>query len=237
MTMKGSLLRLLAVASLVAACGSAPASGSVAPGVSQAPSSPSGAAPSETPEGSPAPSFVGEFAPVPLKGKGDKTVTFDIPEDAIALASMSHPGKGAFEVRAYDEDGRQTQVLVKTSGPYKGLVLFDLIDHSVSFKVTAAGAWKITVKPTEAAGTWDRTKALKGKSDTVAQVAPSSEAGDTIVMNYTGSGRFAVRAHTPEDETYLVDQVGKYKGTRKLPEGTMLLEIRAKGPWSIKSGS
>ncbi len=224
---------LLAVV-LVAACGAPPASGSIPSGATAGPTTAVGSNPAATPSGSAAPAFVGEFAPVPLKGKGDKTVTFDIPEDAIGLASLSHPGAGQFDVRSVDEDGRETQVLVKTTGPYKGVVLFDLVDHSVAFKVSADGAWKITVKPTETAPAWDGTSTLKGKTDTVVGLATPSAAGDAIAIAYSGKGRFAVRAHTPEDETYLVDQTGRYKGTKKLPEGTNLLEIRAKGTWSIK---
>ena len=124
------------VALLVAACGS-----DVALAVGQHDAdpvaglrAPPGRTPARPPIAAGAGAF-GEFEPIVLKGKGNKTVEFEIPEDAISLAALSHPGKGAFQVEALDADGKVTQTLVKTSGKYAGVVLFDLLDHSVAFKV------------------------------------------------------------------------------------------------------
>jgi hypothetical protein len=227
--------RFLWVALLVVACGGTQASATNPPATS-GPASTDAAAAAGSPAASAGPEFEGAFAPITFKGKGNKTVTFEIPEDAIALASLTHPGKGKFEVRAYGEDGKETQTLVKTAGNYRGVVLFDLVEHSTSFKVSAAGSWKIIVKPTETAADWDGTKTLKGRGDSVVGLATPSEADDTVDLVYSGKGRFAVRAHTPEDEIWIVDVTGKYKGRKDLPDGTAMLEIRAKGAWSIKPG-
>ena len=114
------LVAPLLVALLVAACGSE--SPSPSGGTTRTPSPVSGEAgptPSPSPIAAGAGAF-GEFEPIVLKGKGNKTVEFEIPEDAISLAALSHPGKGAFQVEALGADGKVTQTLVKTSGKYAG---------------------------------------------------------------------------------------------------------------------
>jgi hypothetical protein len=229
--------RLLLIVVLVAACGGDPASPSagaatprpVASGEAVVTPSPS---PIAAGAGAPA-----TFDTIAVKGKGNDTVTFDIPEDAIGIAAMSHPGKGAFEVRAYDADGNETQVLVKTKGKYKGVVLFDLTEHSVAFKVTAKGGWKIAIDSTGAAKAWDGSKAVKGKGDALIGLSSPTTGETKVAVKANAKGRFALRAHTGDEEVYLVDQPGPYKGTVTVPEDTTLLEIRAKGAWSITPAS
>lgn len=235
-TLSGEMKRLVVVALLVAACGGAPGSPSIAPGATSGSVTPDGSASSSsgTAVASAAPEVEGEFAAVSMKGKGDKAVPFEIPEDAIGLAVLSHPGRGRFEVRALDEEGKVTQILVKTTGKYKGVVLFDLVEHSVAFEVSAVGSWKITVKPTDTATAWDGTSTLKGKGDAVVRLTTPSEADAKVAIAYSGKRRFAVRAHTFDDEIWLVDQTGKYKAQNSLPEETVLLEIKATGSWSVK---
>jgi hypothetical protein len=227
------LVAPLLVALLVAACGSESPSPS---GGTTRTSAPASGAPGPTPTPSPIAAGAGafgEFEPIVLKGKGNKTVEFEIPEDAISLAAMSHPGKGAFQVQALGEDGTVTQSLVKTSGKYSGVVLFDLLDHSVAFKVTAKGPWKITVQPTELGTAWDGTGTLKGKGDAVVLLSPPSEADATLDVRSSSKNRFTIRAHSADEEVYLVNQKGPFKGRLKLPEETLMLEIRAKGNWTL----
>lgn len=227
------LVAPLLVALLVAACGSESPSPSGATTRTPSPvSGEAGPTPSPTPIAAGAGAF-GEFEPIALKGKGNKTVEFEIPEDAISLAALSHPGKGAFQVEALGADGKVTQTLVKTSGKYAGVVLFDLLDHSVAFKVTAKGPWKITVQPTEAGTAWDGTGTLKGKGDAVVLLSTPSEAKAKLDVRSSGKARFAIRAHNADEEVYLVDQKGAFKGSLELPEETQMLEIRAKGAWSL----
>ena len=166
--------RLLVIIFLVAACGSTTPSPSGSPRAAATPAGPAASDTAPQPSASAGPAFVGEFPPIEIKGKGNKDVTFEIPEDSIAIASLSHPAKGAFNVGAYDEDGKLTQQLVKVNGKYAGTVLFDLETHSVAFKVPAKGPWKITIKPAEAAKAWDGTKATQG------QGRPGAAAHDTV---------------------------------------------------------
>src|SRR5262249_38241236 len=176
---------------------------------------------------------VGAFAPIEIKGKGNKDVTFEIPEDAIAIASMSHPAKGAFNVAAYDEDGDLTQQLVKVNGKYAGTVLFDLKDHSVAFKVQAKGPWKIVVKPAEAAKPWDGAKATKGKGDQVLRLTTPAADGTNLLLKTSGTLPYVVRAHSPDDDIDLMTGTSPAKITKALPVGTDLLEIVGRGPWQV----
>ncbi len=226
------------IALVLAACGSStpsatPSGGvpaSIAPATSSASAAPVNASP-EVSSGSGA-----EFEPIAFKGKGDQVITFDIPDDAIAIASLSHPGTGPFEVTAYGEDGKPTQRIIKTTGKYAGTRLFDLVDHSVSFKVAAKGPWKITVKSTDSAKVWDQVKPLKGKGDAVVLLPAPSVDGDTLAVKTTGKSRFALRAHSADDEVYIIDSAGPIKVEKDLPEGTQLLEISTKAPWTLTKG-
>jgi hypothetical protein len=170
-----------------------------------------------------------------LKGSGDEVVPFAIPEDAIGVAVLSHPGSGTFEVVALDEEGAATEQLVKTKGKYKGVVMFDLIEHSVAFQVTAKGKWSITVKPVESLKAWDGESTLKGKGDSVVRIATPVETDVKMALAVTGKSLLQVRSDAGDDE-YLVNQKGPYKGQTTLPDGTSLIEIRTKGSWTIKPG-
>lgn len=223
--------RLLVIALLVAACGSTTPSPSGAPRGSTAPAA---STPADTTVASPkaGPAYVGDYAPIVLKGKGNKTVPFDIPEDSIAIALLSHPGGGKFEVAALGEDGTQNQQLVKLNGKYKGTVLFDLVDHSTAFKVTAKGPWTITVKPSDAASVWNVAKPLKGKGDAVVVLSTPSQDKDTLTFKISGPGAYTVRAHSPDDDVSLLNGTAPAKATKALPEGTEILEIRSTGSWT-----
>jgi hypothetical protein len=235
------LKRLLVIVSLVAACLGVAACGSTPPSSSPttrpaatgpvAPAS-SGGAPEASAEAGP--EFVGAFAPITLKGKGDmEQATFEIPEDAIAIATLSHPSKGPFIVTAYDEDGVVTKQLVKTNGKYGGTVLFDLQDHSVYFRVQSKGSWKITIKPAEAAKAWDGAKATKGKGDQVLRLTNPTVAGIDLQLKASGTAPYVVRAHSPEDDIDLMEGAGPGKVAKELPEGTDLLEIVGRGAWQL----
>jgi len=178
------------------------------------------------------PAFVGDYPPIVLQGQGNQTAPFDIPEDSIAIASLSHPGSGLFQVAALNEDGTQNQQLVKVNGKYKGTVLFDLVDHSTAFKVTAKGPWTITVKPSDAAAAWNTAKPLKGKGDAVVTLSPASGAKDTLTFKVSGKGSYAVRAHSPDEDVSLLTGTAPAKASKALPEGTETLEIRANGSWT-----
>jgi hypothetical protein len=158
--------RLLVIAVLVAACGSNPPSPSGSAGPAATPGNPV-ASDAVQPSASAGTAFVGEFPPITMQGKGTQSVTFTIPDDAIAIAALSHPAKGTFTVTALDETGKATKTLVKTNGKYSGTVLFDLDTHSVGFRVQSKGPWKIIVLPAEAAKAWDGTKLTRGAGDAV----------------------------------------------------------------------
>ena len=230
----GSLLLVV----VVAACGSETPSPSGGATRTSVPAPSSGT--QSTPEPTPILAGAGAdavFDPIVLKGKGDKTVPFAIPDDAVGLAALSHPVGGAFEVQAVDETGADTQTLVKVNGKYQGVVLFDLVDHSVAFKVHAKGPWAITVQPIAGAAAWDGTSTLKGKGDTMVRLTAPSADGATVAMRSTGKSRFTLRAHSADDDALLFTGKGPVKGQVKLPDGTTLLEIRAGGAWSIAPGS
>ena len=60
-----------------------------------------------------------------------------------------------------------------------------------------------------------------------------SEAKAKLDVRSSGKSRFMIRAHNADEEIYLVNQKGAFKGSVELPEETQMLEIRAKGAWSM----
>ena len=109
-------------------------------------------------------------------------------------------------------------------------MLFDLTDHSVAFKVTAKGAWKITIKPTEAAKAWDGTKAIKGKGDALIATSVADDGGDEGGREGDRQGPFAVRAHTATRRSTSSTSAGPYKGTVTLPEDTTCSRSAPRAP-------
>ena len=75
---------------------------------------PTAAPPSAAPTASAA-----TFDEIPLSGKGKKVVKFDIPENAAAIAVMTHKGEANFIVHALDGSGKTIGGLVNEIGNYK----------------------------------------------------------------------------------------------------------------------
>lgn len=179
------------------------------------------------------------FKEIHLKGKGSKRAKFKIPQDAAAIAVISHKGKRSFIVDAIDKSGDLNEGLVNEVGSYKGTVLFDEEDgqHSAAFEIKADGAWTITIRPITKAKKWDPRKTLTGKGDAVYQVSPAPNDPVSIALEHQGKRRFVVRAYGQRGRNGLADTIGDYGGEALLPPGTFLVTIEATGGrWSLTPG-
>ncbi|MBA2311661.1 MAG: hypothetical protein H0V97_02550, partial [Actinobacteria bacterium] len=167
-------------------------------------------------------------------GTGNSVPRYDIPEDAAAIAEISHSGGANFAVWAVDGAGQQTDLLVNTIGNYTGTVLFDesASSHTDAFDVEADGTWTITIKPVTEAFEWDGSEVLTGSGDDVAVLDPAPSGLKSTTLTHSGSGNFAIWAYGPSTDL-LVNEIGNFSGEVLLAEGTFLFEITADGPWTI----
>jgi hypothetical protein len=179
------------------------------------------------------------FKDIALKGKGHKVAKFTIPEDAAAIAVLTHKGKSNFIVHSVGADGEMLDGLVNEIGNYSGTVLFDTEadEHAVAFEIDADGAWTITVKPVTSATVWDPTSTLKGKGDAVYEVSPASSGLVTLDLTFKGEANFIIHAYTLDGSEGLANEIGPFSGQVLLPDGTFLLEVVANGgTWSATPG-
>jgi hypothetical protein len=174
------------------------------------------------------------FAAIELSGSGNSVPRFEIPEDTVAIAEITHSGGANFVVWTLDDSGAQTDLLVNTIGAYSGTLLFDeqLGSHSVAFDVEADGAWTIVVRPVTEAFSWDGAETLSGTGDDVAILEPPSSGLKSVDLTHQGDANFAIWAYGSTTDL-LVNEVGQYSGEVLLPDGTFLLEITANGAWTI----
>jgi hypothetical protein len=174
-----------------------------------------------------------DFAPISLSGRGDDVVEFAIPESAAAIASFTHAGDANFAVWTVGSGGEQQELLVNEIGNYAGTLLFDLVDHSVAFDITADGAWTSTVRPLGGARVWNGQSQLTGRTDDVVQI-PEPLSGLTVALViHDGDANFALVAYSAETSELLVNEIGPYRAEQLLPDGTLLLQVTANGPWSV----
>jgi hypothetical protein len=185
------------------------------------------AAPTEIP--------LAQFAPIELAGRGNAVPRFSIPEDAAAIATISHQGSANFAVWSVGSDGAEQDLLVNVIGNYAGTVLFDEQTdmHSVALRVDADGAWTITIKPVSEAFHWDQAATAGGIGDDVVIVDPPTSGLKTVTIIHNGSANFAVWAYASSGTDLLVNEIGPYSGESLLGDGTFLIEIAADGSWSI----
>jgi hypothetical protein len=196
------------------------------------------AEPTDAPE-STTPTVATTFKDITLKGKGTKVVKFDIPEEAAAIAVISHKGRSNFIVHSIDASGQLVDGLVNEIGNYRGTVPFDTDagEHSVAFEIDADGAWTITVKPLSRAPVWDPATELKGTGDSVYLVSPPSSGLVILNMTFKGDGNFIVHAYTADGLEGLANEIDDFSGQVLLPDGTLLLEVVAHGgTWTMKPG-
>jgi hypothetical protein len=198
-------------------------------------------APTTQPQTSQAPDSLpaATFKDITLTGKGDKVAKFKIPQDATAIAVLTHNGSSNFAVESIDSSGATLGLLVNTIGKYSGTVLFDVNagEHSVAFKITADGPWSATIKPVTEAKAWNPSTTLKGTGDNVYRLSPASSGLVTLDLTFRGDGNFAVRSYSQDGADLLANEIDNFSGQVLLPDDTFLFEVLANGgTWTAKPG-
>ena len=157
---------------------------------------------------------------------------FNIPEDSVGIAKLTHTGSGNFAVWTVDADGEETDLLVNEIGKYQGKVMFDENDHSVAFSITASGGWTLTISPIQKISHWNGTETRKGTSDDVFALSGDAAEAFGAKFRHKGEGNFAVWGYSLDGTDLLVNDIGTYSG-EVLLEGAQILELTADGSWSV----
>jgi hypothetical protein len=173
------------------------------------------------------------FEPITLRASGSRIVPFEIPDEAIAIATIRYRGGGSFAVSTLDENDQATDQLVTASGNYDGTRLIDADHRAVAIRVEATGPWTVLIRPVSAAQRWDGSGTLSGTGSNVFVIDPPAAAFRSATIRHTGAGTFSVVGYSPAGREDHANTVGTYFGESLLREGTTILAIEAGGRWSI----
>jgi hypothetical protein len=196
-------------------------------------------APAAGPGPAATPASVLSFDPIRLAGRGDKVARFEKPDGEPSIADIRYSGQGNFAVWTIAADGSSNDLEVNVIGEYEGTVLFDAYDSesTVALRIEATGRWRVDIKPVALARRWQTTDELEGRGDDVVILEDGIEGFASTTIRHRGRSNFAVWAYTSEGADLLVNEIGRYEGEVLLPDGTLLLEVSADGPWSFSPPS
>ncbi|MGB1252023.1 MAG: hypothetical protein ACPG8W_15505, partial [Candidatus Promineifilaceae bacterium] len=164
-------------------------------------------------------------SPIRKNGRGDNVVSISKPNEPM-IAIIKHTGSSNIIVTAWDGDRRQG--LVNEIGNYNGTVALDFDgQHTDEIEVQADGSWTINIQSISSAPAIYGSKS--GTGDAVLIVGSLSSPVD---VSHTGDSNFIVTVWG-NSRSGMVNEIGDYNGTVRLPGSAIVLEIIADGRWSI----
>lgn len=165
------------------------------------------------------------------EGSGDDVVEIDIPGDA-AIVELTHSGSSNFAVWSLGANFDQIDLLVNEIGDYSGVrpIQFLVGEEVSGLEITAGGDWAYTIKPLVYAPS--ATCRFTGIGDSVVLVTNFQGSGGTATLTNTGDGNFAIWAYG-DDRDLLVNEIGPYEGTIRVPSGLFIWDIAAVGEWTV----
>lgn len=177
----------------------------------------------------PLPSARPVAAPRTYNGAGSGVLTIAKPAGASAVIvtiAGNATGKN-FYVRAID--GAQDR-LVATTSPYRGSTLLDAAGTTThQLRVHAVGAWSITLTDVRSAPSF--TIGYRGTGDAV--LLHVGRGGSGPVQAEGARTPFFLWIHRGDRVSRLVDGTAPWSGDVRWPGGTVIVTVRAVGPWSI----
>lgn len=170
--------------------------------------------------------------PISLSGSGDDLVSVDIPEDSPAIAHIVHEGQSNIQVTTFDEDGQRINGIVNEIGNYDGIrpLNFERGEAVAEFEIAADGAWTIEVSPITSARMWSPSTPIEGDGD---EVVLADGVEGAAMFTHDGGSNFQVTAWG-DSRDGLINEIGTYDGTVRVPAGTLLVEIVADGTWTAE---
>lgn len=170
-----------------------------------------------------------KLKPKVYSGFGDDVLAISKHDTGTQAVTIQHAGWSNFAVHSLDSSLETTDLLVNEIGNYSGTVLLDggWSDTETSkLKITADGAWTITLVPMQ------KVKSFNGK-------APITGVGDDVfyykgeiasaTFTHDGASNIQVKTHGLDPDV-LVNEIGVYKGTVVWTPG--LYSVHADGNWT-----
>lgn len=185
----------------------------------------------QSPEEEPAPA---QFEAQEFSGTGDDVLDVSIPDDQPAIAIFTHQGSQNFIVQGHGEDSDFPDGLVNAIGNYEGTrpINFGRTDPVRELEIQADGPWTIRVAPlTEA------PEADNGQGDGVGDAVVRVQGGGRGAFTHDGDMNFIVEAYERFGQFEgmpIVNEIGPYEGTVRVPSDTQLLVIQADGNWTFQ---
>ncbi len=190
--------------------------------------------PSITPTPTNTPEPTATPAPIILQGTGDSVVDVSKGDEPM-IAKVIHNGSSNFVIWNVDSSGNQMDLLVNTIGAYQGTLPIDFLDdeQTARFEVTADGAWQIELLPLDLARQSPIPSIFQGVGDDVVVLIGALKTDLLIVDASNASSNFAVFQYSDRKEL-LVNEIAPYTGTVAMNPETVLLTIKATGPWQLE---
>jgi hypothetical protein len=174
-------------------------------------------------------------------GVGDALVRVPKAYKPIVITA-THDGQANFIVEGVGKDGEASSLLVNTIGPYSGTVYegmglfsgFTKKNPMVALSIRADGPWTIRTKPLAAAPK-KSAKSGQGTASAVIKLRKITRGLTKGTFTHQGESNFIVYAlDTKGTADLLVNEIGPYKGSVRVPSGTRYLSITAEGPWTYR---
>ena len=182
----------------------------------------------------PSPTATPPREPIVHTGTGD-SVFYPQKWVGPALVRISYSDAGPLAVWTQNDNGERDDLLVSSVGPYHGNTVIDMLgtQRILRFEVRTAGAWTIEVLPLSAALHLTIPGTIVGAGDDIV-VLQGPFAPDLLSVDAQNlSGEFLVTAYgTQRDQ--VVSATGPYAGTVSIPSDTVVLAVKATGPWMLE---
>jgi hypothetical protein len=163
-------------------------------------------------------------------GFGDDVVKIAKHDSTAEALTITHQGARNFIVESLDSSLKDIDLLVNTIGNYSGTVVMDANSYNRvqtdSLKITAGGAWTITLTPLQAIKSFDGSAQIEGVGDDVFYYKGKTT---SALFAHTGSRNIVVQSYGSRGDL-LVNEIGVYSGRVVWAEG--LYQVTADGNWS-----
>jgi hypothetical protein len=174
--------------------------------------------------------------PIIVQGNGNAVEVLTRPLEAGEIVTMTHSGGSNFAIWAESAQGDRLELLVNTIGDYTGTVLFEDSSPAALLNITAGGAWTVEITSILQAQPWDGNGELSGTGDQVVAIFNGLDELKVVDITHSGTSNFAIWVYNDSSRReLLVNEIGPYTGSGRLVAGTLVIAIKASGPWTITS--
>jgi hypothetical protein len=157
------------------------------------------------------------------------------------VIAATHSGSSNFSVELLDSSGSTKDVVVNVIGSYHGSKGEALSAGSYSLKITADGAWSVTITQPRGQSGSSLPQSYKGTGQQL--VGPFAAGGSVrLAATNTGSANFSVEVLAADGSTKDVafNEIGNFNGStvsNGLSGGPYYLNVDSDGSWTISASS